>query len=237
MVLNESTLAVCARGFLSTLQSTLEQHELADFSRALQQVDTHKVQRGPLPPVQHQTLQYLHALMPEVSDTCLQTAAASLDWGQLYGGGGIDPVLAEGMFAAQAAGTYGVFAADHVACGFFLLAPGVHYPPHTHAAREVYYCLAGDIEIIHRLDEAPVGLSAGLYSETPSGRLHALRTGVNPALLAYIWIGDITAPTWWWAQDDCGQWIRTAWRRKPGEHWKAAQREPVDANDFQAAIQ
>lgn len=166
----------------------------------------------------------------------MSNAVKSLDWGQVYGGGGIDAALAEGMFAAQAAGTYGVFESQELACGLFLLGPNVYYPLHTHAAHEVYHCLAGQIEITHKLNETPFTLYPDQSSETPSGRLHSLKTDSSPVLLAYIWMGDITAPTWWWEQGHDGSWIRTAWRRNPGESWKVDCSEPVDDNAFNAAM-
>lgn len=229
-------LVDCARGFLDAFGGALDEHRLSRFAGALAGVDTGAVQRGPMPPFQHESMRHLQALLPSVADERIRRAARALDWGQLYDGGGIDSVLAEGMLAAQAAGTYGVFAAQQVACGFFLLAPGVHYPLHTHAAGEVYYCLAGQIDITHRLDEAPLTLRAGQSSETPSGRLHALQTGSQPVLLAYIWMGDISAPTWWWSDDGQHGWTRTAWRRNPGESWKVERSEPVSQAVFQAAM-
>lgn len=234
--MDEASLAASAKAFLESFRSTLEQHSLTDFSTSLASIESSVVQRGPMPAIQHESMRHLRALIPDVSEGIMQRAASTLDWGQLYAGGGIDPSLAEGMFAAQAAGTYGVFAAKQVVCGLFLLAPGVYYPLHTHAAREVYCCLAGEIEITHRLDDSPIALSAGLLSETPSGRLHALRTRTEPVLLAYIWIGDISAPTWWWERDSGGEWVRTAWRRKPGESWKAEHSEQVSTADFRAAM-
>lgn len=234
--MDKNTLATVARGFISGFSDSLDREGLQHFSQALKRVATTTVQRGPVPPLQHSGMQYLDPLVNEIDNPSIRAAAQSLDWGQLYGGGGIDPVLADGMFAAQAAGTYGVFSAQHVATGLFLLAPNVFYPLHTHAAREVYHCVAGQIEICHRLDEAPFTLHANQSSETPSGRLHSLRTNETPVLLAYIWTGELTAPTWWWQQNDSGKWLRTAWRRKPGESWKAEQSEPITEDNFNAAL-
>lgn len=234
--MNKVGLSDCARGFIDSFAGTLEAHSLTRFSTALREIDTSSVQRGPLAAFQHDAMQYLRTLLPFVADNRMQCAASGMDWGQVYDGGGIDSALAEGMLAAQAAGTYGVFAAQQVACGFFLLAPNVHYPLHTHVASEVYYCLTGEIAISHRLDESPIELSAGQLSETPAGRLHALQTGAKPVLLAYIWIGDISAPTWWWQRDDEGRWMRTAWRRKPGESWRIDRLELLSQADYEAAM-
>ena len=233
---SQSALADSARAVIDALRYRLGKENLESFCEAIEHINTGPVQRGPLPKLSHPSLKYLDALEKQIEDEAILAAVQTLDWGQVYAGGGIDPVLAEGMFAAQAAGTYGVFAADDVACGLFLLAPNVYYPLHTHQAREVYHCLAGQIDITHKLNETPFTLSANQSSETPSGRLHALRTHSSPVLLAYIWKGEISAPTWWWDQE-AGHWYRTAWRRKPGESWKAEHRERVDENVLVAALE
>ncbi len=235
--MDKAGLIYCAQGFIQSLSRVLEQQRLTDFSTALDGIETISIQRGPLPRFKHESMQYLEALLAQIRDPAMLTAAKSLDWGQLYEGGAIDSMLAEGMFAAQAAGTYGVFPAQHVATGMFLLAPDVFYPLHTHAAHEVYHCLAGEITIAHRLEEPAFTLCANQSSETPSGRLHSLRTGSTPVLLAYVWTGEITAPTWWWERSEGGNWTRTAWRRKPGESWKVERTEPVTADDFRLAMQ
>ena len=46
----------------------------------------------------------------------------------MFTGGGIDPILADGMIAAQLAGSHGRIPNDQIACGLFLLSPGVRYP-------------------------------------------------------------------------------------------------------------
>ena len=234
--MDEKTLANTARGFIDSFATTLSQENLNHFSEQLKKPETHIVQRGPLPKLDHQTLKHLQTLVPAIENAAMKQAALTLDWGQVYKGGGIDPVLAEGMFAAQAVGTYGVFKAREVASGLFLLAPGVYYPPHTHAAREVYHCLAGEIEITHKLDKPSFTLEANQSSETPSGRLHSLRTGNQPVLLAYIWSGELIAPTWWWDKDNAGQWQRTAWKRPPGKSWIADKTEPVSDADSKSAM-
>ncbi|OED35245.1 hypothetical protein AB833_31115 [Chromatiales bacterium (ex Bugula neritina AB1)] len=234
--MGKDNLATVAGEFIESFSNILEHQDLTHFSNTLRSVITGSVQSGPRPPIQHPAMQHLQSMSPAITNSAMQNAAQTLDWGQLYEGGGIDPALAEGMFAAQAVGTYGVYPGESVAAGLFLLAPGVHYPLHTHAAREVYHCLAGEVEITHRLNEAPVTLCKDQSSETPSGRLHALQTGANPVLLAYIWTGEISAPTWWWEQQKNGEWHRTAWRRLPGESWKPERREPVDAAAFDNAM-
>lgn len=228
------------QSYLQALASDLTDKSASDaalkpFVAALHTIDTSRQQRGPLPLLQHPTMARLDQALAKVagSSRLLGEAAAAaqhLDWGQIYGGGGdMDPVLAEGMLAAQAAGTYGCFASDRIATGQFLLAPGVHYPLHTHSAPEIYYCLSGRIDIQHGVDAKPFSLSAGDYSITPPHRLHALTVGDEPTLLIYAWIGDLRAPIWIWSQNDSDRWVRQAWRREPGEPWKVEHTEPVTA--------
>ena len=150
---------------------------------------------------------YLDTALSNVTDTDALTRAAcdaarNLNWGQVYGGGGMDEKLADGMFACQAAGTYGCFEGRSVATGLFLLTPDIHYPLHTHAAPEVYYCVSGTIDIQHGVGQAPFALTPGNYSVTPSNRVHALTTRDDPVILLYIWIDPIAVPIWMWSSED-----------------------------------
>jgi len=87
------------------------------------------------------------------------------------------------------AGNGGFLPSDRFMLGLFLIAPGVFYPNHAHAADEVYYVLGGRAEwqIAGGAFEAegPGGLVA-MPSMTP----HALRTGADPVLILWAWYGD-----------------------------------------------
>lgn len=236
-----------ARSHLATLLADLEGKAQSDrallpFVRRLAAVRTKAVQRGPLPLLDHpgavdlsRTLDALaddHAIAPAT-----RTAAALVDWGALYGGdahGGLVSEVRDGMFAAQIAGTYGIFRARRVATGFFFIRPGVHYPLHTHQSSEIYYCLSGRLTIQHGTDGAPFDLNPGEYSVTPSHRLHALTTHDEPVLLVYVWHGDLAAPIWLWEQNDQPGWTRTSWKRTPGQPWVADAQEEVSAEDMMA---
>ena len=114
------------------------------------------------------------------------------------------------MIAAQLAGGYGRIPSDQIACGLFLLFPGVRYPMHTHAAEELYLCLSGTLWLQHGLEGTAFDLRPGQYSHTPPHQLHSLQATDSPVLLAYVWIGTLTVPNWWWLQYDAGNWSRTA---------------------------
>ncbi len=238
-------MARAARAFLAALTRDLSEKSdadpgLAPFARDLDQVETADVQRGPFETLDHPAMKHLERAL-ETARACdgllgpALVAARALDWHQVYAGGGIEDSLAEGMLASQAAGNYGCFASRTLATGQFLLAPGIHYPAHTHAATEIYYCLSGRLQIQHGLEGAPFELLPGDYSITPPHRLHTLDTGSEPALVIYFWRGDMSGPTWWWSRDESGAWRRTAWLRTPGEPWKPLRSEPVTEAVMQEA--
>jgi mannose-6-phosphate isomerase-like protein (cupin superfamily) len=214
---------------------------LLPFVAELNKVDTTSLQREPLPRLDHPAMKMLdRAVERAEADEALlpiaRKAAHELNWSQVYAGGGdIDPAIVDGMMAAQAAGSYGCFAADNIATGQFLLTPGVHYPLHTHAAREIYYCISGRIEIQHGVDGTPFALTPGKYSITPPHRLHALTVGEEPVLLLYAWIGEINVPLWIWSQDDDDVWWRQSWRRPPGKSWTVENSEPVSPQAMREA--
>ncbi len=158
----------------------------------------------------------------------VRVAADTLDWFPVFEGGGIDPGLAEGMLAAQAVGTYGCFAHESLAVGMFTILPGVHYPLHTHAATEIYFALAGAIEIRHGIDGTPFTLGAGEHSVTPPHRVHSVDCRAEPALIGYVWQGDLWCRNWWWARAPGGGWARTAWHRPAAGPWLPLETEPVD---------
>lgn len=201
--------------------------DLAPFIAALKRIEMGGLQRGPRPTLDHPAMAQLERTLANVDPT-VAAAARELDWSQVFAGGGIEPTLAEGMLAAQFAGSYGRFPSDEISTGQFLLAPGVSYPLHSHAASEVYHCRSGTLRLQHGVDGEPFEITPGSYSITPSHRLHALEVIGDPVLLSYIWIGEMTAPNWWWSQDEeSGGWQRTAWTRIPGEPWKPGLSEPV----------
>ncbi|MAI59101.1 MAG: hypothetical protein CML56_09040 [Rhodobacteraceae bacterium] len=197
-----------------------ENPELKSFLDALSAIDFNAALRPKKPVFKHATMTYLDRAVKQAFDLRFGKAARDLDWSQVYDGGGIDPVLAEGMLAAQFVGTYGRHPSLKIAAGLFLLAPGIHYPLHTHKAAEVYLCVSGRLQLRHGMQGKSFDLTPGQFSITPSGRVHELSTYSEPTLLAYIWIGDLMAPTWWWEQTKKGKWQRTAWERIPGEPWK-----------------
>lgn len=204
---------------------------LHPFAECLRSASTRELARGLVEPGRYPALSHVPVLRDQAAGTGLNTAAFDaaevMNWLPVVEGDGIDPTLASGMFAAQAVGTYGCFDSTEIAAGLFLIAPGVTYPLHTHAASEIYWCLGGEITLQHGINGTPFILPDGIYSVTPPNRVHALVTATEPVLLAYLWIGDLTAPIWWWDEPKPGAWRRTEWRRPPGGSWHPVREEPV----------
>ena len=156
-----------------------------------------------------------------------RAVANAVNWYQIYQGEGVDPGLAEGMLAGQIAGQAGILASETLRTGLFLLAPGIHYPLHTHGASEIYYCMSGRLTLQHGTEGTPFELHPGDCSVTPANRLHSLATGEKPVLLIYVWIGDVDAANWWWERRPEGGWWRVNWSRTPDGSWAKTCTEEV----------
>ncbi len=169
----------------------------------------------------------------------VRSVAREMPWYRIFAGGGeqLGHALADGVLATQVAGQFGVFRAAHFRCGLFLLAPGIHYPPHTHTPAEVYQSVSGTLSLEHRVDGRPFDLTPGRHSVTPPNRVHSLSTGDEPVLLLFAWIDDRAARNWVWKRDVASPsgWSRTAWLRQPDASWVAAETEAVDAATFAEA--
>lgn len=187
-------------------------------------------------PVFRDSLAAALAAMPS-SDPISEAVGAiaeKLGWYQVYQGAGLDPMLAERMFAGQVIGQVGLLKSDNVRTGLFLLVPGLHYPMHTHAASEIYFCLSGSVTLQYGLNGVPFDLRPGEISVTQSNHVHSLTTGLQPTLLVYQWIGDVDSPNWWWEKRSDGQWWQEKWVRQDDASWAAEGVEPVSQDEVAA---
>ena len=197
---------------------------LTAFADQLDRIDGTPNPAGQAQTHTHPAMAYLDpALDSAAGDPRLLTATraitSALYWRQVFQGEGVAPDLAEGMLAGQIAGPTGIVASDTCYAGVFLLAPGIHYPLHTHASTEIYYCLSGTLSLQHGIEGMPFGIDPGDYSVTPANRIHSLTTGERPVLLLYVWIGELDTPNWWWERRPEGGWLRVNWSRAPDGSW------------------
>lgn len=229
----KTTVAHFCRNVLAELKTFLQfEPRLSDFIRELETLDSYPFQdpqKLPTPPVAKDHLSSaLNGLQcaQNLADAT-RSLAGILRWYEIMQGDAIEPSLARGLVAGQITGQIGFTNAPSLKAGLFLLAPGIHYPLHQHAARELYFVLSGTLTLQHGLDGEPFHVGPGEFSITPSSRLHALTTTEDPCLIFYTWIGDIEAPNWWWKQDADGNWLRVCWERAPDASWQRSFSEAV----------
>lgn len=79
-------------------------------------------------------------------------------------------------------------AGDGVAIGLLLLGPHLHYPPHHHPAEE-FYLPGATIEWLEGVRPA------GVVVHHAPWQPHAMTTDDRPALLAYVWTGEVATPS------------------------------------------
>lgn len=96
---------------------------------------------------------------------------------------------------AELVGPVGPVVSAKCRFGFYLQAPDCLYPPHSHAAEELYLLLGGSAE--WQLDESEPFLppTPGLVHHMPWQK-HAMRTGTSPLLALWVWLGDISYGTY-----------------------------------------
>ena len=118
---------------------------------------------------------------------------AGLPWTD---GGFALPASIKGRNAyAELIGPEGPVVSDKCRFGFYLQAPDCLYPPHSHAAEELYLLLGGSAE--WQLDDGKpfVPPDSGLVHHLPWQK-HAMRTGASPLLALWVWLGDIRYGTY-----------------------------------------
>ncbi len=82
------------------------------------------------------------------------------------------------------------YQAEGVRCGLLLLGPGLHYPAHNDAAEEIYHVLYGDQTLWRRGDEDWRAHPAGTTIHHAPWMIHETKTGDQPLLALYCWLGD-----------------------------------------------
>jgi mannose-6-phosphate isomerase-like protein (cupin superfamily) len=106
------------------------------------------------------------------------------------------PESAYGHYAyVDLVGPAGLVPSAEIGFGLFLQAPNTFYPPHNHAAEEIYFALSGT---------GQWQKGAGAFQARPPGSLmhhlpwqfHAMRTGGEPMLLTWSWSGDLDPETY-----------------------------------------
>lgn len=111
-----------------------------------------------------------------------------LQWGQTYVAEDFSAAFLKKYGWAEMIGKRGPIASDHIACGFLLLAPGTEYPPHRHAAEEVYLPLTGPT-FWKMGDDGWTNRPIGVPLYHRSWLTHAMRSEFVTLLALYLWRG------------------------------------------------
>ncbi len=123
----------------------------------------------------------------------LREGAADLPWGQTYGAQDFGAAFLDGYGWTELIGLRGPMASCRVAVGFLVLGPGVDYPSHAHEAEEIYLPLSG-AALWQRGDADYAEVQPGACIHHESWVPHAMRTGAEPLVAAYVWRGgDLAA--------------------------------------------
>lgn len=129
---------------------------------------------------------------PALAQT-IQTAAASLDWVTYdgYPRHEIGEAFATGHAFASIRGEASPFAARDFDLGIFLIAPGVLYRDHRHAAPELYAPLTGPHGWRFGPGEALTVKPAHAPVWNPAHHPHLTKVGAVPFLCLFVWTGDV----------------------------------------------
>lgn len=104
-----------------------------------------------------------------------------------YGYDRVPKGLARAYGYCEIAGPNGPIPSSEVILGLVLFAPGCTYPAHAHSGiTESYICLSGSVS---ENDYGVYAPGSSIYN--PPGHAHRITVSdLEPALLAYAWIGD-----------------------------------------------
>ncbi|MBI1383948.1 MAG: cupin domain-containing protein [Rhizobiales bacterium] len=226
-----------ARDFSAAFADALAARRGADtmldsFVARLRELAEAPAHLKPAEPFVHPTMAHLSGRLaslrgPAPLTEAARRAAHAVHWYQIYQGEGFSRTLSQGMLAGQVAGQAGLVSSELCRTGLFLLAPGVHYPLHTHGADEIYFCVSGHLHLQYGHASSPFTLAPGEHARSPSNRVHSLTVGDEPVLLLYIWIGDVDSPNLAWEKAPDGRWMQAHWVRQPDASWKRVELTPV----------
>lgn len=88
-------------------------------------------------------------------------------------------------------GPEGAFPDQSLRFGAFMISPDTVYPLHAHAAEELYIVIGGSGR--WWIADAPYARRGpGEVVHVPSWTPHAIRTGDEPVLTLWVWMGDVS---------------------------------------------
>ncbi len=134
----------------------------------------------------------------------IRAAAGALDWVtyDAYPRKEIGEAFATGHAFASILGSEAPFAAQDFDLGLFLIAPGVLYRDHRHAAPELYAPLTGPHGWRFGTSAPLTVMPAHAPVWNPPHQPHLTKVGAVPFLSLFVWTRDVTFPAEVIAADD-----------------------------------
>jgi hypothetical protein len=122
----------------------------------------------------------------------LEAATRHLQWDQTYSAAEVGALFLEKYGWTELIGRRGPVAGRDIAVGVLLLGPDTEYPPHRHAAEEIYVPLTGP-SLWRRGNQKWAAQPSGEPIYHRPWLPHAMRTASAPLLAVYLWRGrDLT---------------------------------------------
>src|SRR5579863_5366175 len=92
-------------------------------------------------------------------------------------------------------GPEGLAQREDLRFGLYVQTPDSFYPPHNHAAEELYYVLSGTARW-QKADGEFRAMAPGTLIRHASWERHAMRTAAEPLLAMWSWTGDLNVSTY-----------------------------------------
>ncbi len=92
-------------------------------------------------------------------------------------------------------GPEGLAQREDLRFGLYVQTPDSFYPPHNHAAEELYYVLSGTAHW-QKADGEFRAMAPGTLIRHASWERHAMRTAGEPLLAMWSWTGDLNVATY-----------------------------------------
>jgi mannose-6-phosphate isomerase-like protein (cupin superfamily) len=122
----------------------------------------------------------------------LEKHGSELCWRQSYVEEDFGSTFLDNYGFLELLGLRGHFHHSQLALGILILGPNIDYPAHYHSAEEVYIPLSGSA-YWSKAGRDFVVHPRGAIVHHKSNVVHAIRTGDDPLITAYIWTGgDLT---------------------------------------------
>lgn len=118
----------------------------------------------------------------------------ALAW-RMPGFGRLSEDISARMGVVEFAGPDGMVAHQSIRFGLLLQGAGVAYPPHRHAAEELYLVLAGTADWSVEQCE-PVSHGPGAFIWHKPWQTHAMQTSSTPMLALWGWTGELSSASY-----------------------------------------